>query len=746
MRFLNIFRPQSTDNHAAKVHRQPSTARRQPATGHRLQATVHRVLRGFAAAIHRRLATGDCAAPPPPATGNWPPATGEALRAYFRSGWAFLIPYLAAYLLYAWLDWPVNPIAGKPITGDPPPSTVHWLPSLLHVYWTLHIAHIALAFVALRSWWSDAKSEEVSAQSGAAEQPPSSSFALGTSPLALSAAQQPPHSRLAFRGSAVAIALRAVPWLLLTLIFAIPGVYLELPADTWAHFARIDEWHSQDVVAAHSSWWKSAYFISYSVLTLGKSTISENLTILHVYYVCACLLLCWQQYLFARAVGLSVSESRLYVILQAIFLGNSVFSFYRYYGISTTIFAQLGAIAITRVALEYAGARISTHGSLERSGTRAGVIGRTLCIVPLIAFNHVQGLGIAALSVASVAICRYIESGKHRLLIATAIALAISLAAVIWWPRHPTLDHTYRPDGWLNAAYGFNLLTWGSAANDRMLQILGAFGVLNIVAGLILIHRNNVAGWLTLAPVAALLAPIIAIPFANRLAAVDTHQIITFSRMFLGVPQGLALIVLISSIQRGAEVAPSRSLGLLRLAWARVRRHGTFLLLVGGALATVMLPAQSPTFNRFYHALLVIPDDLGMNPVAGAIAAVSAASPEEHTASVAIAGLIYGVQIPENSGGRFQLESYVLAAGIPTDEIAYYGLWPKTIVAYPQAKNFFTAQSLPGYLSKHWAPQIVASGAKGAHEFHAHAQELGYKLAGSHPVAVCIYIRAGRRD
>jgi|CXWL01.1.fsa_nt_gi hypothetical protein len=34
------------------------------------------------------------------------------LQNYFRSGWAFLIPYLAAYLLYAWLRWPVNPATG----------------------------------------------------------------------------------------------------------------------------------------------------------------------------------------------------------------------------------------------------------------------------------------------------------------------------------------------------------------------------------------------------------------------------------------------------------------------------------------------------------------------------------------------------------------------------------------------------------------------------------------------------------
>ena len=43
------------------------------------------------------------------------------MLAYFRSGWAFLIPYLAAYLLYAWLNWPVDPVAAgsSPVAAGP---------------------------------------------------------------------------------------------------------------------------------------------------------------------------------------------------------------------------------------------------------------------------------------------------------------------------------------------------------------------------------------------------------------------------------------------------------------------------------------------------------------------------------------------------------------------------------------------------------------------------------------------------
>ncbi|NBR59819.1 MAG: hypothetical protein EBT89_11765, partial [Opitutaceae bacterium] len=88
--------------------------------------------------------------------------------AYFRSGWAFLIPYLAAYLLYAWLKWPVNPVAaGSSTVGGGQlavsaigalPSTAHGLlstgvPCLLHVYWTLHAINLVLGGLALRAWW-----------------------------------------------------------------------------------------------------------------------------------------------------------------------------------------------------------------------------------------------------------------------------------------------------------------------------------------------------------------------------------------------------------------------------------------------------------------------------------------------------------------------------------------------------------------------------------------------------------------
>jgi hypothetical protein len=90
-------------------------------------------------------------------------STGHrALRAYFRSGWAFLIPYLAAYLLYAWLRWPVNPASGgeeivKVISKSGTVVGSQWsiVPPLLHVYWILHAIHLVLGIIAIRSWWRE---------------------------------------------------------------------------------------------------------------------------------------------------------------------------------------------------------------------------------------------------------------------------------------------------------------------------------------------------------------------------------------------------------------------------------------------------------------------------------------------------------------------------------------------------------------------------------------------------------------
>lgn len=80
------------------------------------------------------------------------PAGGRMLGSYFRSGWAFLVPYVAAYLVYAWLKWPVHSASSAGETGQ---LGRECQTTLVHLYWALHFLHWVGGTIALHSWWSE---------------------------------------------------------------------------------------------------------------------------------------------------------------------------------------------------------------------------------------------------------------------------------------------------------------------------------------------------------------------------------------------------------------------------------------------------------------------------------------------------------------------------------------------------------------------------------------------------------------
>ena len=226
---------------------------------------------------------------PPPGPLAW------ILTAYFRSGWAFLIPYLLFYLLYAWQNWPVNPPAANAVGAA---VADRWVPALLHVFWFLHGLHGLLGVLALRIFWI----EQIRQQRKTAD-----------------------------------LLWSVLPWGLLGLLFLIPGVYLEYPADAWEHLRRINSWTTIHEVSEYSHWVKSGYFFTYSLV--GWLTPHPwQLSLCSLYVAVFSLLLCRQYYALARAIGLSSQPAFLFAILQAVLLGNNLFSFYRYYGLSSTIF------------------------------------------------------------------------------------------------------------------------------------------------------------------------------------------------------------------------------------------------------------------------------------------------------------------------------------------------------------------------------------------------------------------------
>lgn len=332
-------------------------------------------------------------------------------------------------------------------------------------------------------------------------------------------------------------------WIGIALVFAIPGIYLEWPADPWEHVRRINEWATHENVTAHPSWTKSGYFFQYTLV--GRWEAASQGAVLTAYYVAINVLLAWQYYRLARTIGLNEGAALGFVALTTVTLGNNVFSFYRYYGLSPSILAQIGAVAFTRLAAEWVrGLGPQPPGPKSWAAWSAGFLLPAAGLGLLTAFNHVQGLGFAALGFMGALAWRLVAWRRLAAVWLVLGAVLASLAIAAWLPRPAAIDTVFRPHGWLTSWYAFDLFNASSPAFARSAQILGLFGLVNLVAGgWLLLRRNHLVGWITLTPVFALLLPCFSLPFAHLLAtrSPDPGAILTFHRVLLAIPAGLAL-------------------------------------------------------------------------------------------------------------------------------------------------------------------------------------------------------------
>jgi hypothetical protein len=626
------------------------------------------------------------------------------LREYFRSGWAFLVPYFAVYALYAWLQWPVNAAS---LTASRPLSSV---PCLLHVFWFLHAVHLGLAALAFASWWRNQRGDS----------------GLENTERAGRQSSPPPPFRPAF--SAL---WPLLPWLGLALLFWIPGPYLEWPADPWEHLRRINEWHALDQVTAHSRWMKSSYFLPYSLT--GHVTGLTQLSWLNLYYTAICLLLCWQYYRLARSCNLGARAALVFVIIQALLFGNNIFSFYRYYGISSTIYAQLGAVALIRIALDFAakGAsrprragdefRPTSATSVDRRAPWAGPtlgelgsLGASGCgLGGLIALNHVQGLGIAGIGIGAIAIWRLIEWRRSMTWWLSGGTILINVL-FLWLYSRPATVEAYHDQGWLNAWYGFNFFDLASPAVARMLQIVGLVGLAAFIAGFLLLRRNHVVAWLTLTPPIVLLLPMFAIPFAILIGNKDVADIVTFQRMLLAIPFALALVTVGEAILTGSTFPRG-------LVGATVTVGIPFLLL----LLTALSPGAN-TYSRMWHSLVGIPKDLSLLPIIAAVAEETERSGGSRPImTTSIPAFIVQVQLPGQSlAWGATARHYALSGRVPVDDgpaienvaRSVFTMQRSSILLF--SPDLFTSgYSQAAALSRHWPPQDAILASFGTPEF-----------------------------
>ena len=485
----------------------------------------------------------------------------KILRSYFASGWAFLIPYVVAFLIYYKFKLPLS-IAG--------PS--QFVPTLLHIYWCIHIINLVLAFFAIYSF-----------RRGAASKIPTFSSQL----------------------------LSIAPWALLALTFYIPGTYLEFPSDPWEHLARITHWADSNTL---QTLYKSfGYSIPYSFVCNSSSYVL--FLKLDIYTTGICLLLCWQYYRLGRAVGLSDKYSLIFVLIQSITLGNSAFSFYKYYALASTIYSQIAAIALIILALEIAQSKnYSLETNLCNGTNKRWRLLKILicgsCLILLISLNHIQGLGISGLGLTAIGIWRLLKWRRSMFIWLVLIIIILTFGMKLWFHENPIVNQEYVRSGLINKWYGFNIISSNSIALERIIQILGIFGILNLTMGLMLISRNNVAGWLTVTPVITLLLPFAALPFIKFtsptvIKSINLSDILAFNRMLLEIPSGLAIIYIFKYF-----ILSKYKIYNIRGGNSSVFNPRLVLIFILAIFTT--LPNSTTIYNRLWNSLEKVPDDLSM--------------------------------------------------------------------------------------------------------------------------------------
>ena len=308
-------------------------------------------------------------------------------------------------------------------------------------------------------------------------------------------------------------------------------------------------------------------------------------------------------YSLGLAVGISTRASLLFVILQAVFMSNSGFSFYRYYALSSSIIAQLGAVVLIRIIVERTAA-----GRPMRAAGRRELIFDLLSLGAagaLIVFSHPQALGLALLGTGAAVAATFPRWPRKVRLGAVAAILAANAGVllIIQLTSQPSLD-TLRQQGWLAPWYGFHLLAPWSPAGQRALATLGLAGAVNAMVAVAVARYKPVVAWLTLLPIAALAMPLVAVPLAVLLLKYNPDiGVLTFTRLLFAVPAGLAFAALADLIP-----LPSR---------APASRTGAFF--VSGILtllaSVVLLPPRAPAANSAWHFLAVPPADLELKPL-----------------------------------------------------------------------------------------------------------------------------------
>lgn len=328
-------------------------------------------------------------------------------------------------------------------------------------------------------------------------------------------------------------------WFTVTLIFLIPGVYLEYPSDVLEHVRRIFQWQHIEFICNGVSHYKFSYFWTYSLINLTENINYKK--ILDIYYAFISLILAFQFYKLGKLTIKSDLWTKVSLFIIIITYGNSSFSFFRYYALSSTMLCLVGVLVLLNALISY--------GPEYR---KKSIIYMFLGFIIAVS-NHPQSILLIIplfLSFYFHSIClkKGILKGIYYIFKLGTLFFLITLLGYKTIPNnefHQTIERITDTNNWLYSWGGFKILSTNLdfTGPKRFLQILGLLGVLNLIFAILLLRKNEIIAWISITPVLLLLYPPFSIPLAYILE--KYNSIIVYHRILLIIPPGFCIVVLL---------------------------------------------------------------------------------------------------------------------------------------------------------------------------------------------------------
>jgi hypothetical protein len=456
----------------------------------------------------------------------------KLINKYVNSGWMFFLPYNLVYIIYSYCHLPIN-------------KSNDFYFGLLFVFKIIHFLHLAIFSLYIQS---------------------------------LVKFKILDYKKVIYKLNYYIIFI-----ILLIILIILPGLYLEFPSDSWEHLSRILNWGKYSFIKENVIWNKSSYFLVYSLIQ-DVNTFEFRIVTISIYNVIIILLLLYQYYNLAINLFNKKRLACICVFLNFLTFGNSSFSFYRYYSLSSSLIAQIIVIAL----INYLLCIIIKKIIINRIYIFIRITISLISMFVIIYFSHRQGYLVLLPCFISIIIWYLINKGLIKVYQIIFIYIISGLVFLIL----PLDSNKYFIDNYTTHFYIFNLFNSNSIALDRVWQILGLLGLFNLILGIFYIRYNYLVGWLTIVPVLLLLYPPFCYCIINLLGK-DISSLSTFNRILFSIPSGFCI---------------SKFLYNLRYNKIFVSYNYSIYCLI--IVLTIIIPSNRFGYNRLFHLFNRVPDDL----------------------------------------------------------------------------------------------------------------------------------------